>query len=99
MAVTTAYTPSELQEAARIGGHDVAATTTPEIEITRKTTALPLVNIDAFIFPRKVPKEGTEASSKFETAAFLQRLIDVGRPRIRRLPPDREISTKPEAIL
>ncbi len=53
MAVTTAYTPTDLEDATRIGGLDVATTNTAGIETVRQATCLPVVNIDAFVFPRQ----------------------------------------------
>ncbi|MDW9961754.1 hypothetical protein GOB20_28920 [Sinorhizobium meliloti] len=81
MVVTTAVTVSELQAAAGIGRFDVAATCTAGIQTIRQITALPVVNIDAFVFQNATRADDTKAASRFDTAAFIKRLFDVASPR------------------
>ncbi|MGK6316737.1 hypothetical protein [Neorhizobium sp. DT-125] len=81
MAVTTAVTVSELQDAAGIGRFDVTAAHTTGIQTIRQITALPVVNIDAFVFQSAARADDTKAASRFDTAAFVKRLFDVASPR------------------
>ena len=85
MAVTTAYTLSDLEDARRIGGLDVAATNTAGIETVRQATYLPVVNIDAFVFSQAARQNETNPASSFDTSVFVKRLIEVGQAGFRAL--------------
>lgn len=85
MAVTTAYTLSDLEDAIRIGGVHVATTNTAGIETVRQVTCLPVVNFDAFLFPRAARQNEANSGSSFDRSAFMKRLIEVGQVGFRGL--------------
>lgn len=81
MAVTTAHSLQDLQDAIRRGGLDVAITSTVGVEITRQVTSLPVINFDAFVFTSPGREVGQGQRKQLDSAAFINRLLDVARAK------------------
>jgi hypothetical protein len=79
LSVTTAHSHEDLQHAISVGGLDAATTNTAGVDITRRMTALPVINFDAFVFapPRKA--DGKVLPKQLDSVAFVKRLLDVVR--------------------